>query len=271
MAKQFLTKAAVEKWSPEDGANIYRGSPTVNGDKVTLNALLIGTLDGQRSYTARDTRLHVDFKLTKRKASGGSGLRRAACWSLSRRSPASTRRTQSISSAMPPPGPGRDLPSGSAQSVQHRLGVDEGAAGWTVGVAQSAVTSSIPPNAALIGDAVTTSAGIATVPLSEPVMQLDDQQRDMMAAQVMYTLREALGVKGVLFTVNQQPLRVPVGDPVSFVVSADAIPRVLGPIPAVVGDSSTLSAIVPLRWWKQTAVRPKPSPSSVIWARAAIS
>ena len=98
------------------------------------------------------------------------------------------------------------------------------------------MTSSIPPNTAFIGDAVTTSDGIATVPLSEPVMQLDDQQLDMMAAQVMYTLREALGVKGVLFTVNQQPLRVPVGDPVSFVVSADAIPRVLGPIPAVVGD-----------------------------------
>ena len=31
----------------------------------------------------------------------------------------------------------------------------------------------------------------------------------MMAAQVMYTLREALGIKGVIFTVNQQPLRVP--------------------------------------------------------------
>ena len=45
MAKQFLTKAAAEKWSPEDGAKIYSGSPTVNGDKVTLNALLIGTLN----------------------------------------------------------------------------------------------------------------------------------------------------------------------------------------------------------------------------------
>src|ERR671911_2745354 len=43
VAKQFLTRAAAERWSPEDGAKIYRGSPTVNGGgKVTLNALLIG-------------------------------------------------------------------------------------------------------------------------------------------------------------------------------------------------------------------------------------
>ncbi len=99
-----------------------------------------------------------------------------------------------------------------------------------------AVTSGIPPNTALIGDAVTTSDGIATVPLSDPVMQLDDQQRLMMAAQVMYTLREVVGIKGILFTVNQQPLPVPGGDPVSFVVPADAIPRDLGPIPSVAAD-----------------------------------
>ena len=35
---------------------------------------------------------------------------------------------------------------------------------------------------------------------------------------------------------NQQPLRVPGGDDVSFVVPAEAIPRDLGPIPPVAGD-----------------------------------
>jgi hypothetical protein len=45
-----------------------------------------------------------------------------------------------------------------------------------------------------------------------------------------------VGIKGVLFTVNQQPLSVPGGDKVSFVVSADTIPRELGPIPPVAGD-----------------------------------
>ena len=99
-----------------------------------------------------------------------------------------------------------------------------------------AVTSGVPPNTALIGDAVTTSDGIATVPLNDPVLQLDDQQRAAMAAQVIYTLREAVGIKGVLFTVNQQPLSVPGGDKVSFVVPADTIPRELGPIPQVAGD-----------------------------------
>ena len=42
-----------------------QGSPTANGDQVILDALLIGKLDDHRSYTAKDTRLRHDFKLTK--------------------------------------------------------------------------------------------------------------------------------------------------------------------------------------------------------------
>jgi hypothetical protein len=237
VAKQFLTKAAAEKWSPEEGAKIYRGSPTVNGDKVTLDAQLIGTLDDHRSYTAQDTRLHVDFKVTKedgqwRIGAPPSGLLVAESSFTAFYLPYSVYfvgNGRLVPDAIYLP----DLRSQSNIASVLMKALLSGPSEWL----RPAVTSGIPPNTALIGDAVTTSDGIATVPLSDPVLQLDDEQRKMMAAQVMYTLREAGGIKGVLFTVNQQPLRVPdLGDEVSFVVPADAIPRDLGPIPPVAGD-----------------------------------
>jgi hypothetical protein len=236
VAKQFLTKAAAEKWSPEDGAKIYRGSPTVNGDKVTLDAWLIGTLDRHRSYTARDTPLKVDFKVTKedgqwRIGAPPSGLLVAESSFTRFYKPYSlyfVGNGRLVPDAIYLP----DLRSQSNIASVLMKALLNGPSAWL----RPAVTSGIPPTTALIGDAVTTSDGIATVPLSDPVLQLDEQQRVMMAAQVMYTLREAGGIKGVLFTVNQQPLKVRHGDEVSFVVPADAIPRELGPIPAVAGD-----------------------------------
>lgn len=236
VAKQFLTRAAAGKWSPEDGATIYRGSPTANGDEVTLDALQIGTLDDHRSYTAQDKRLHVDFKVTKEDGEwriGGppKGLLVAES-SFTRfysaRSVYFIGNGRLVPDAIYLP----DLRNQSNIASVLMKAMLSGPSKWL----GPAVTSGIPPNTALIGDAVTTSDGIATVPLNDPVLQLDDQQRAMMAAQVMYTLREAVGIKGVLFTVNQQPLRVPGGDDVSFVVPADAIPRDIGPIPPVAGD-----------------------------------
>jgi hypothetical protein len=236
VAKQFLTKAAAEKWSPEDGAKIYSGTPTVNGGKVTLDARLIGTLDKHRSYTARDTGMKVDFKLTKedgqwRIGAPPSGLMVAES-SFNRFYSSYSVYFVGNGRLVPDPIYLPDLRSQSNIASVLMKALLNGPSAWL----RPAVTSGIPPTTALIGDAVTTSDGIATVPLSDPVLQLDEQQRVMMAAQVLYTLREAGGIKGVLFTVNQQPLRVRGGDEVSFVVPTDVIPRELGPIPAVAGD-----------------------------------
>ena len=37
IAKQFLTRGATEKWSPETGVSIYSGSPAVAGETVVLD------------------------------------------------------------------------------------------------------------------------------------------------------------------------------------------------------------------------------------------
>jgi hypothetical protein len=238
VAKKYLTKTAAEKWSPEAGAWIYDGAPTADGDKVTLEGLLIGVLDGNRSYTAKDTKLRgVDFGLVKedgewRISTPPRGLLVAA-YSFSRfYQPYSLYFIGNGNTLVPDP---IYLPSLRSQSNIASVLVKallHGPSPWL----KPATTTAIPGTAALSGDAVTIEDGIATVPLNAPVMELNDQQRLLMAAQVIYTLREAVGVKGVLFTVNQQPLRVPGGDDTTFVVSADSVPHELDPIPFVAGD-----------------------------------
>ena len=99
-----------------------------------------------------------------------------------------------------------------------------------------AVSTAIPPNTTLSVDSVTITDGIAEVPLSDSVLALPDPQRSLLAAQIVYTLKQVGGVKGVLIKVNQQPYRVPGSDPKSLVISVDAIPQDMDPIPFVAGE-----------------------------------
>jgi Lipoprotein LpqB beta-propeller domain/Sporulation and spore germination len=236
VAKQFLTKAALEKWSPEDGAIIFQGTPTASGNSVILNAQLIGTLDPNRSYTAQDRRRVFDFGLTKEDGQWRIGKPPRG---LMITESAFTRFYSSYSlyfisngHLVPDPIYLPNLRSSANIASVLMKALLAGPSVWL----KPAVTTAIPPNTALSGDAVTITDGIATVPLNDPVLQLDEQQRALMAAQMMYTLQKAVGVRGVLFTVNQQPLRVAGGDDVSFVLPADAVPRELDPIPFVAGD-----------------------------------
>jgi hypothetical protein len=99
-----------------------------------------------------------------------------------------------------------------------------------------AVANAIPPNTSLSVDSVTITDGIAEVPLSESVLALPDPQRSLLAAQIVYTLRQVGGVKGVVIKVNQQPYRVPGSDPTSLTISVDAIPRDIDPVPFASAD-----------------------------------
>ena len=71
VAKQFLTRMAAEKWSPEDGASIYRGSLTATGDQAAKGESprdqarrATRRLAGEdRTYTAEDQSLSQNFDL----------------------------------------------------------------------------------------------------------------------------------------------------------------------------------------------------------------
>jgi hypothetical protein len=238
IARQFLTRMAAEKWSPERGAYIYsQDSLTAVDDTVTLTGQLIGELKGDRAYLARDEKLRYDFGLIKENGE----------WRIDKAPPVLMVRKYAFdsfyqsydlyfvgsgSSLVPDPIylPALSNPANAASALIKAL--LRGPTNWL----KSAVSSAVPPNTSLNVDSVTITDGIAEVPLSDSVLALPDQQRSLLAAQIVYTLRQVAGVKGVLIKVNQQPYRVPGADPLSLVIAVDSISQAIDPIPSVTGD-----------------------------------
>jgi Lipoprotein LpqB beta-propeller domain/Sporulation and spore germination len=237
VAKQFLTRAAAEQWTPEAGAWIYTGVPKEQDDTVILDGLLVGSLGQDRTYTAEGRHLSHDFGL----------VLEGTEWRINTPPPRLMvakfyfdpfYRTYDLyfvgnrSALVPDPIylPALSNPANVASALIK--GLLSGPSEWL----KPAVSNAIPPNTSLSVDSVTITDGIAEVPLSDSVLDLPDQQRILMAAQITYTLRQVVGVKGVAIKVNQQPYRVPGSDPNSLAISIDAIPRDLDPIPFVAGD-----------------------------------
>ena len=239
VAKQFLSQMAAEKWSPETGVWIYRGAPTAipNSQTVRLSGRLVGELEADRTYVARDTALHFDFSLVQENGE----------WRIDNAPPGLMVAEYSFTSFYQPydlyfVGNGRSLvpdhiylpalsnPANVASALMKAL--LKGPSRWL----KPAVTSAIPPNTSLSVDSVTITDGIAEVPLSDSVLALPDPQRSLLAAQIVYALRQVGGVKGVLIKANQQPYRVPEGDPTSLTISVDANFREIDPVPFVSAD-----------------------------------
>jgi hypothetical protein len=238
VAKQFLSQMAAEKWSPETGVLIYRGTPTATAtDTVTLSGRLVGELEADRTYVARDTTLKFDFHLVQENGE----------WRINNVPPGLMVAEYSFTSFYQPydlyfVGNGSSLvpdhiylpalsnPANVASALMKAL--LKGPSGWL----KPAVTTAIPPNTSLSVDSVTITDGIAEVPLSDSVLALADPQRSLLAAQIVYTLRQVGGVKGVVIKANQQPYRVPESDPTSLIVSLDAFPPDIDPVPFMSED-----------------------------------
>jgi hypothetical protein len=239
VARQFLTRMAAEKWSPEAGVTIYTGSPKAEGNTVILgeDGWLVGSLGRDRTYTVGDRKLQHDFGLVKeneewRINNPPAGLMVAEYSFRYFYQPYDVYFIGNGVSLVPDPIylPALRNPANVASALMKAL--LNGPSRWL----KPAVSTAIPPNTSLSVDSVTITDGIAEVPLSESVLRLPDQQRSLLAAQIVYTLRQVGGVKGVLIKVNQQPYRVPGGDPNSLVISVDAVPQNMDPVPFVAGD-----------------------------------
>jgi hypothetical protein len=241
VAKQFLSQMAVEKWSPESGASIYTGSPTAtaNPETVRLTGRLVGGLLPDRTYIARDQDLQIDFRLVQENGEWRiddppPGLMVAEYSFTSFYQPYDLYFVGNSTSLVPDHIhlPALSNPANVASALMKAL--LKGPSKWL----KPAVASVIPPNTSLSVDSVTITDGIAEVPLSDSVLALPDPQRSLLAAQIVYTLRQVGGVRGVLIKVDEQPYRVPVpgSDPTSFTIPVDAIPREIDPVPFVSED-----------------------------------
>lgn len=237
VARQFLSQSAAATWSPET-ASIYRGSPAADGSNVKLNGRLVGSLASDRTYTARDQELNINFGV----------VRENGQWRINKPPPGLMVAEFSFSSFYQAyelyfVGNGRALvpdpiylprlrnPANVSSALIKALLA--GPSEWLAPV----VATSLPPGTTLSVDSVTITDGIADVPLSgDAVLALSDANRTLLAAQVVYTLQQVVGIKGVRFFANQQPFRVPGSDPATQAVSIDAVSPELDPIPFVAAE-----------------------------------
>lgn len=237
VARQFLTAAAAQNWRPEDGVVVYRGTPTVTGDEVELDATVVGELGPDRAYTARDERETYDFGLVRDGGEWRIGTPPAGLMVAEFRFDQfySTYDLYFVGNdgvLVPDPiylPALRDPSTVASALVKALLG---GPTRWLA----PAVATAIPPGTTLSVDSVTISNGVATVPLSDTVVSLPDTERSLLAAQIVYTLKQAVPVQSVLITVDQQAFRVPEGDPSSSLVSVESVSASHDPITPVASD-----------------------------------
>jgi hypothetical protein len=239
VARQFLTQMAAEKWSPEEEVSIYRGSLRAT-DEATVNLAgrLVGSLAKDRTYAARDQVLNQNFGLKKENDEWRIDTLPAGLWVdefyFSRFYQAYDLYFVGKGPSLVPDPiylPALRNPANIASALMKAL--INGPSKWL----KPAVSTAIPPNTTLSVDSVTITDGIAEVPLSDSVLALTDPQRSLLAAQIVYTLKQQVGgVKGVLIKVNEQPFRVQWSDPNSLVISVDDIPQEMDPIPFVAGE-----------------------------------
>lgn len=236
VARQFLSKTAAERWSPEAGVQIYSGSPQATGNRVELAGRLVGALGPDRSFSPQDKELSIDFGLVEERpgewriSTPPKGLLVAEFAFDSFYQPFNLYFLGSGRTLVPDPIYLPDLANQAGLASVLMRALISGPSAWLA----PAVSTALPAGAALSGDAVTVSDDVAEVPLNNVVGSLNDAQRRLLAAQVVYTLSQPLvGIAGVRFTVEGQPFRVPGGDPDTFVVDRDADFSDLSPIPSV--------------------------------------
>ena len=239
VARQFLSTAAAEKWSPEARVQIYSGAPQASGNRVVLSGQLVGQLGPDRTYTPQARPLNIDFGLVEERpgewriSTPPQGLLVADFVFDSFYQPFNLYFIGNGRSLVPNPIylPNLRNQAGLASVLMRAL--INGPSAWL----KPAVGTALPPGAAVSGDAVTITDGIAEVPLNGVVSSLNDSQRSLLAAQVVYTLGQPLvGISGVRFTVDGQPFRVPGGDPDTYVVRRDINFPDLDPVPAIAAD-----------------------------------
>lgn len=248
VARKYLTRESAQSWKPDAGVTVYTGSTRADKDQVELVGQKLGVVAPDRSYSASDTRLEQPFTLVKQdgewridKPPAGLLVARYAfrqfyssydLYFIANGRP--TTKPGAVQSPVLVPDPiylpEFRSPSNVASALVKAL--LSGPTSWL----ESSVTTAIPPGTTLSVDSVTISDGIASVPLSDTVLTLPDTQRSLLAAQIVYTLKQALAVRGVLITVNQQGFRVPESDPASLVVPTTAISTQLDPVSPNAGN-----------------------------------
>jgi hypothetical protein len=271
VAREYLAPRVRERWRPGSGATVYDRSTPVAveagpGGVVTLNAGQVAVIDGEGRYLGAppEARLERTFRMVRvdgewRIAALADGLvlTRGDVQQIYRQVNlyfvAPSRRL-----LVPDPVFLPALPGLSTKLVSRLL------RGPTASL-RGAVTTGFPRGTALAVSSVPVRDGLATVSLDADALQADDTARELMSAQLVWTLAQLPEMRRVRITADGEDLGVsgapplqPRGswssyDPAGLADDADAylvrggrVGRLLGrafvPVPGPAGDGS-----VPLR------------------------
>lgn len=224
-AREYLTPEASAEWRPESQIAVYgagEGSRNVSSteDGVKIALRLEATVDEDGSYTAAEPGARLVLDLTVEQVEGE--------WRID--SPPNglvmtafdfNREFSAYVSYFFDPGYEVLVPDLTYLPVRGNLPtllVEELLDGPTEWL-DPAVRSAFDPGVALTGGSVVQVGTVARVDLTSQVAIATAKQRDRMAAQLAWTLRQAPGVSEVALLANGQPVPLPIS--ASGVISAD--------------------------------------------------
>lgn len=233
VARQFLTQEKASSWAPNE-TWIYTGQPSVSGSSVKLQGALLGLLQRDRTFVTQNQRLSIDFKLVRENGE----------WRISRPPPVLLVTQFAFASfyarydlyflgagdTLVPNGiylASLRAPASIASALVRAL--LEGPSQWLA----PAVRTAAPAGTTLSVDSVTITDGTARVSLSENIQTLPDRERSLLTAQLVYTLKQVVGIKEVLLQAGAVPLRVTESEAGGEAVPVEGSFRELDPVPFV--------------------------------------
>ncbi len=214
VARQYLTPSAALTWDAAAGSVVYEGVPTVVPDGLTtvgLTATETGRISVDGRYQVAATGRIIDLSFTVEFLNGE--------WRIANPPPGLLLSRSDVDRAYRPYDvfffdptyqtlvpDSRLFPlSGPSAATALVRALVAGPSGWLA----PAVRSSLPEGTTLAVDAVPVIEGIARVDFDPAVRLADDATRQAISAQVVWTLRQAPGVRFIDINAGGQPLDVP--------------------------------------------------------------
>ncbi len=213
VARQYLTPAASTEWNTGAGVSVYDGAAALTelGTTVVVSADQAGEIasNGRFEVAGPSAELRTSFRLTKVDGEWRiSDLPPGLLLSQSDvdrafRSFAVYFFNPSFRTLVPDPRMVPVIGPGLATTLVR--GLVAGPSDWL----EPAVRTGFPAGVRLNIDAVPIEAGVARVDLTANARQADDQTRQALSQQIVWTLRQLPDVQAVDITAGGQPLLVP--------------------------------------------------------------
>ncbi len=214
IAREYLTPNAAVTWDPALGSTVYEGVPAIVPDGLTtvgLTASEAGTIAEDGRYQVSPVGREVSLSMTVEFIDGE--------WRIANPPPGLLLSRSDVDRAYRPYDVYFFDPTFSTLVPDSRLFAISGPSAATAllralvaGPSQwlaPAVRSSLPDGSTLAVDAVPVIEGTARVDFDPALRLADDATRRAISAQVVWTLRQAPGVRFVDINAGGQPLNVP--------------------------------------------------------------